>query len=767
MKLNKYQTPIEELTYTYIDEKTGEQTLYTWDNCPEEVREEFTEYLDTIPFINHLISADRPLCKDLPRDEQGRAIYDITAPPIIEDTDYFRPVALHYKKTGRFTDLRPNPAPNSAYRKWIDEEKNRIYNGYLRKEDGAWIPGDMYWLLNYTPMIITKEGENETVGERVTDSPEFWEGILWRLIGWYDARRVGQNFAEIAKRGASKSYVIAAKLAKILILGNKPLKPEEIASKKPQNAKAGLVAYDKQYLTKTDGTLNKFEQDIDFCAVHTEFPRKRLQSSLHEMAWEMGYIDLNTGAKVGTRNAVVGVSVGDDIDKIRGKRQEFIGFEEFGKFPNLSDAYNVSLKSVKEGNRWFGMIALVGTGGEEGADFSGALDMIYHPTGFFMRAYPNVWDKSTQTKGYSIFFFPAYVNRAGCYNKDGISDVTKALFAICCDRYIAKYHNPDPMQLTRTKAEDPVTIQDAIMRRDGSKFPVAQITERIVEIDLNPNFYDTMYVGDLIQNSRGEVEFHNSAASPIRKFPHKDNKIVGAFEISALPQRNRDGKVYSNRYIAGVDPVDDDEAKSSLSLVSMFIMDMWTDSIVCEWTGRESTAEMCYERVRLALIFYNATLLYENNKKGIYAYFKMMNCLYLLAPTPEFLRDKESLKGDSLNNKYYGVNAVASVNAYARDRLKDWFLIPTTVIKNIDGEDQEVTVPKVMTVWNRALLEEARQWNPDGNFDRISAMGMLMLIREERLVKFGSLDYLKKERDSKSYKGNDSFFERNYKPRKK
>ena len=285
MKLNKYQTPIEELTYTYIDEKTGEQTLYTWDNCPEEVREEFTEYLDTIPFINHLISADRPLCKDLPRDEQGRAIYDITAPPIIEDTDYFRPVALHYKKTGRFTDLRPNPAPNSAYRKWIDEEKNRIYNGYLRKEDGAWIPGDMYWLLNYTPMIITQAGENETVGERVTDSPEFWEGILWRLIGWYDARRVGQNFAEIAKRGASKSYVLAAKLSKTLILGNKPLKPEEIASKKPQNAKAGLVAYDKQYLTKTDGTLNKFEQDIDFCAIHTEFPRKRLQASLHDMAW--------------------------------------------------------------------------------------------------------------------------------------------------------------------------------------------------------------------------------------------------------------------------------------------------------------------------------------------------------------------------------------------------------------------------------------------------------------------------------------------------
>ena len=763
MELNKYQTPIENLRYVHVDENTGEQTYFAWNTCPEEVREEFNEALSSIPFIQWLISKDRPYCKDLPRDENGRAIWKITEPPIIEDTDYFRQTAIHFQKTGRYTDLRPNPNPNSAYRKWIEQEADRIYNGMLRESDGAWIPGDLYWYLNYAPIILTVEGENENVGERDTDFPRFWEGILWRFIGWTDARRVGQNFAEIAKRGASKSYSVAAKLSKTFIMGERKRTEEEIRAKKPQNAGGVVVAYDKQFLIK-DGTLNKFEQMIDHCANNTQFPRKTLQRALNEMSWEMGYVDLNTGAKSGTRNTVLGVAVKDDPDKVRGKRKNFICFEEFGKFPNLSDTYNISLKSVKEGNTWFGEIILIGTGGEEGNDFSSAMDMIYHPTGFFLRAYPNVWDKSAQTRGVSIFFFPAYVNRAGCYDKDGISDVTSALFSICCERYIAKYHNPDPMQLTRTKAEDPITIQDAIMRRDGTLFPVAQITERIQEIDLNPNFYDSFLVGKLTQLSNGEVEFHPTADKAIHKFPTKDNKVAGALEIKELPKKNRDGRVFQGRYIASLDPVDDDNA-NTMSLVSCFVLDLWTDSIVAEWTGRLSLADDCYEIVRLICKFYNAKLMYENNKKGIYAYLKKMNSLYILAETPQYIKDKEDSKIEKVGNKMYGINASNPINDYARGRLKDYMLKPVEIEKEVDGEKKMVTVPNVMTWWNRALLEEARQWNPDGNFDRISAMGMLMLYREEKLVLYGG----NPKQDDKPVvtKANDPFFERNYHPRSK
>ena len=758
MELNKYQTPIELLTYKRaIDDKIVNIPFL---EAPKEVQEEFNEIIATVPMVQWLISKDRPNIKDLPKDEKGRAVWRIEYPPIIENTDYFRETAIHYQRTGRFTDLRPNGNPNSEYRKWVDRELDRIENGCLRP-DGAWIPGYMYWFLNYCPIILTRKfedaGESE-VGYRDVDFPEFWEGILWRYKGWDLARSLGLHFAEISKRGSSKSYTLASALSKIFVIGDRL----SINPKKKTSARGVLMAYQKEFLNK-DGTLNKFEDMIDFVAQNTEFPRKRLKSSINEMDWVMGYTDLNTGAKKGTGNEVLGVAVKDDPDKGRGKRASLIGLEEFGKFPNVAAVIKIAEPSVKDGDLVFGLMLAVGTGGEEGSDFSGALDLIYHPSGSHFLSLENVWDKESQIRGTSIFCFPAYVNRKGCYNKDGISDVTKALYALCFERYIAKYENPDPMQVTRTKAENPVTLQDAIMKRDGAFFPVAQIAERLQEIDLNPNFFDNILVGDFTQSTSGKVEFKPTADTPIHKYNQKDNKIAGAFEIAKLPEYNREGKPYLGRYVAGLDPVDTDDA-NTMSFVSFFILDLWTDSIVCEWTGRLTFVDDCYEKIRLACMFYNAKLLYENNKKGLFAYFKRMNCLYLLAETPEFLKDKDFIKGSKIGNSIYGVNATNPINNYARELLKNWMLKPVT-IQTEDEDTPEVTIPNVMTMWNRAALDEARQWNPDGNFDRISALGMLMLIREDRIVTFG--DNLRREETPINPILEDPFFKRNYRPRLK
>ena len=60
--------------------------------------------------------------------------------------DYFRPSAIHFQKYGCYTNLKPNANPNSEYGKWIREEIRRCYEGYIRKSDGEWITGYMYFL---------------------------------------------------------------------------------------------------------------------------------------------------------------------------------------------------------------------------------------------------------------------------------------------------------------------------------------------------------------------------------------------------------------------------------------------------------------------------------------------------------------------------------------------------------------------------------------------------------------------------------------------
>lgn len=753
--MNKYQT---ELTEELVN------------SLPQEVQDQLFDIINNVEFVKRLISPAREYAKDRPRDDRGRIIVDLANPHILEDMDYFRPSAIHYEKYGTFTNLRPNANPNSEYGKWVREERRRIWDGYVRESDGEWVTGYMYWFLNYSPMMLSKIREYKDKNgkkrkskraDRVEALPECWEGIYWRFHcldqasngGLYNNFEGGQHMAELASRGKGKSYSLASILNHIFVVGENEEAHEKV--------KGIVTAYQKEYLTK-DGVLNKFVDMANFCATNTQFPRKRLKNSLQEMTWIMGYKDVELDIERGTQNTVLGVSSKDDESKLRGKRAAKILIEEFGTFPRLVDLYNVLLPSVQEGDIVFGQIYMLGTAGDNESDFAGAQEIMYNPKGYNMYALPNVFDKYNQGKPYFVFFFPGYVNRKGCYNENGVSDVIKALIEILMNRYRVKYNSTDPNTIIKTIAEVPITPAEAIAKTGVNMFPVADLTERIGQLDANPTEYDDVYVGDLVFNKGGQVEYKPASATPIRDFPHKDNKIEGAIEIYQMPEIDKNtGKPYSDRYILGADPYDDDES-NTMSLGSIFVLDLWTDRIVAEYTGRPPFADDYYEICRKLCLFYNGRLNYEYNKKGLFSHFSTRNSLYLLTDVLDFLKEKQMMK-DGYGNKSKGTNASPAINAYARSRLRSWLLAPVPIMQTIDGEEKEVMVPRLFTVRNRALLKELINYNSEGNFDRISAMGMLMLLREDRMIRYqGDVSKEKQERANNSYDGNDSFFKRNY-----
>lgn len=753
--MNKYQT---ELTEELVN------------SLPQEVQDQLFDIINNVEFVKRLISPTREYAKDRPRDDRGRIIVDLANPHILEDMDYFRPSAIHYEKYGTFTNLRPNANPNSEYGKWVREERRRIWDGYVRESDGEWVTGYMYWFLNYSPMMLSKIREYKDKNgkkkkskraDRVEALPECWEGTYWRFHcldqasngGLYNNFEGGQHMAELASRGKGKSYSLASILNHIFVVGENEEAHEKV--------KGIVTAYQKEYLTK-DGVLNKFVDMANFCATNTQFPRKRLKNSLQEMTWIMGYKDVELDIERGTQNTVLGVSSKDDESKLRGKRAAKILIEEFGTFPRLVDLYNVLLPSVQEGDIVFGQIYMLGTAGDNKSDFAGAQEIMYNPKGYNMYALPNVFDKYNQGKPYFVFFFPGYVNRKGCYNENGVSDVIKALIEILMNRYMVKYNSTDPNTIIKTIAEVPITPAEAIVKTGVNMFPVADLTERIGQLDANPTEYDDVYVGDLVFNKDGQVEYKPTSATPIRDFPHKDNKIEGAIEIYQLPEIDRNtGKPYNDRYILGADPYDDDES-NTMSLGSIFVLDLWTDRIVAEYTGRPPFADDYYEICRKLCLFYNGRLNYEYNKKGLFSHFSTRNSLYLLTDVLDFLKEKQMMK-DGYGNKSKGTNASPAINAYARSRLRSWLLAPVPIMQTIDGEEKEVMVPRLFTVRNRALLKELINYNSEGNFDRISAMGMLMLLREDRMIRYqGDVSKEKQERANNSYDGNDPFFKRNY-----
>ena len=711
MIFNKCQTPLEEL----------ELQKY-----PNEVVEQFYDFLNNVPFIKWLVSSDRPLVSELPRDRQGRAIIDVTKPPILEGSDYFRRTALQWQETGKYTLLKPNANPQSEFGKWLREERRRSWEGCLNPETGMWVTGDYYWMLNYCPMhLIVKRDDGLEM--RTVRHPRFWDGQFFVTHYLLQSRLNRHHSAYLASRGKGKTSLGAGMLSRRFELGESPENKEDV--------QCMVTATDRTKLLGTNQILDVFNDYIDFVAKNTNFPSRRTKSSKQEMMWEMGFKKAGSEVVYGSRNSVSGIISGVNQDKLNGSRGVLYLIEEAGIFKDLLDMYNMIRPSVEQGSSVFGQICMYGTSGNEQSDFTAFAEMFYSPDGYNLQKLSNVFDKEGQGKKECCMFYPVYLNYDdSCMDADGNSNVTKALLDICMDRYKVKYGSSDINTITKRISQYPITPQEAIIRSQGSVFPITELNNRLNQIDNNPNEFDDVYVGELVQNQDGTVEFKPTGELPIRDFPTKDNKVVGALEIFEMPQKGRDGKVPYDRYGISEDPFDDDSS-GTMSLGSIFVMDFWTDRIVAEYTGRPPFANDLYEILRKLCIFYNAQALYEANLKGTFSYFSQHNCTHLLADTPEYLKDKQLIKDIGVGNKSKGVRATVPIIKFGFRLIRDWLLKMTTKIeKDAQGNEVEVSIPNLYTLRNRALIKELIQWNPYGNYDRIMSVCQLMLYREEKVI---------------------------------
>lgn len=216
-------------------------------------------------------------------------------------------------------------------------------------------------------------------------------------------------------------------------------------------------------------------------------------------------------------------------------------------------------------------------------------------------------------------------------------------------------------------------------------------------------------------------------------FLSSDNKYI-YFQIKNIVKSKYTGVVYNyetstHTYCAyhvpthNCDPYDHDQAATSDSLGSVFIykrfqsFESFHDLIVAEYTGRPDTVDEFYENVRKLLLYYNAILLYENEKPGLFAYFTNKHSEHLLADQPDIIT---SIIKDSTVRRRKGVHMTTGIKDFAELKLRDWL--------NEEYEPGKKNLTKIMS---EPLLEELISYNRDGNFDRVIAFMLVILFREE------------------------------------
>jgi hypothetical protein len=152
--------------------------------------------------------------------------------------------------------------------------------------------------------------------------------------------------------------------------------------------------------------------------------------------------------------------------------------------------------------------------------------------------------------------------------------------------------------------------------------------------------------------------------------------------------------------------------------------------------SRPELADQYYEQLWRGIEYYNAQLLYENNLKGLFVYFKNKNKIHLLANEPTNLKDRWGYKS---NNRGKGFHATPESNRLARELLNSWSLETVQIGQN-EEDGSAITVPRMFHIKSRALLQEMERWTSKGNFDRVSGIGACMLLMAERNLSMDTVE---------------------------
>lgn len=635
----------------------------------------------------------------------------------LHNTDKFRQAAIFFEKHGCYTLA---PRGTTDYKKYWDQETERCLNGYTAP-DGEGITGYNYFYLNYSPIFklveteyTDRNGDVRKRRERVLQFPSFWDYDYYYFCAIEEAEQQGKHMAVLKSRQRGYSFKGASMLVRnyMLIPGSKNF----------------AVASEQKFLVG-DGLLTKAWQIMDFLDKHTEWAKQRLVSTRMERVSGYKVTDeFGKQTEQGYLSSIVGITLKNDPERIRGTRGKLVLWEEGGKFPDLLDAWRIEQPSVEtDDGVAFGLMIAFGTGGTIGASFEGLKELFYKPNANNVLAFPNIWDDGRENTECG-FFVPAYSNLESFddngnqrfMDKDGNSLKELAIQNLIDQRNKIKDGGASQQSIDRFISERPMKPAEAVLELGKNIFPRKLLMDQLTRIRTNKKLQSMKHIVDLEWDGNGQVKATEKPSGDITNYPlKKGDKPHGSVVIWEYPVKDPP----LGLYIGGCDPYDHDDSFTN-SLGSTFIFkrvragEAWTDVIVAEYSGRPDTAEEYYENVRKLLTFYNARLLFENERKGIYPYFTNKHCDYLLADQPDKIIS-EVFK-DSKVQRRKGCHMTKQIRAYGEGLILEWLL-----------DEFEEGHPNVERVYSEPLIEELIENDGVRNVDRVIALCMVMIYREE------------------------------------
>ena len=620
---------------------------------------------------------------------------------MFKDTDKLRPSALYYLEHGFYTDALPG---TKDYFDFWDNERHRCLYGH--KVGDMEITGFHYFYLNYCPIDRSVDQvlpDGTKIARRERTFPAFYDGD-WKYFNAIDeCRKTNKHMTVLKARRKGYSYKASSMLARNYF--------------HLRNSKNYVFAGQKEFIIG-DGLLSKAWEILSFVDDNTAWTQPRLRD--REMNKMSGYKKNVNGADVelGMKSMIMGVSLKDAPDKVRGKAGELIFFEEAGAFPGLLKAWEVAMPTMRQGANTLGTMIAFGTGGTEGADFEGMEELFYNPESYDCLGFDNVWDDGAQgtTCGH---FVPIYENLEGFIDDDGNSLKDRAVAFEEGNRNKKKGTN-DPKAYDQYIAEHPMNPREATLQVSSNLFDISSLQEQYNKVKVG-GLHTIGTGGKLFYGKGNKIEFKvDGDVKPILRYPHrKEDDLNGCVTIYEGPYKNVEGQTPHNLYLVCHDPYGQNKSADSSSLGAAYVIKRVNnisqpdDLIVASYVGRPHSQDEYNRNLFMLADYYNAKIGFENDRGAVIQYAKQHRKLHKLQEEFEML-DKKDLRSKNVKRQY-GMHTTEARKRQGELYIRDW--LNTVRSTNEDG----TTVLNMHKIYDPAFLQELIKFNHKGNFDRVMA----------------------------------------------
>lgn len=567
--------------------------------------------------------------------------------PADGDLFHFRPEEVPYNsERDRAAFMRDNDIIIDEV--WWLKQKKRCEEGYIVRNatnlgEDVWIPGRMYFFLNFWPIKRKdKDGRKRTGNPRFIDLG-FEKFFLVRELAiykaknnmWQKARQLG--YSEMAGCDIGYEFTFF------------------------KDSQSVVVSGEEKY---TFNLMNFVTRGLKHLS-NTQF---HIQPGVYR---KTEYISAKyRGAEIYGRTAK------NNAEAVSSLSPSLIYFEETGIWADgvLSEAYGFVGPSLVAENIKTGVALFIGTGGDQTKGVKTTQKMFYEPRKNDLLEFDNTYETG-KTESKVCCFAPAFYFEI--IDKDGNSLIKESIKKIENER-----KEKNLVERYRHITQKPFTPTESFLTSMAGYFGeeiIQRLNERKAYLLGNPSKH---------KHIEGFLQWKdpsNKHAGVV--FVESDQETW--CNIFELPVRDHAGEVLLNLYKAGTDSYDQDEAHTSTSEGSMQVYKGFNNindtynKYVARITERpregEGGASRFFEWCLMLSIFYNVVNLIEFSKILIIHYFVENGFEYLLKEKPEFFLSTYVENSKSTNR--WGIDP--STKPVWLTKMRDW-LTPENIEKMDD-----------------------------------------------------------------------------------